>query len=116
MRVRLLLENCASQFQGDGDFPHADCVKPDRSMPAQPLFNVSIIDPESLREFAPISSPSKHLHQVTRQEEQKTDRPNEVVEETEHGGLSQVLNFAGGIGRQNKHFSGSIRLLPDQIP
>jgi len=69
-------------------------MQPDRSLLLQTRDNIDIVDAEALAEFFPITATSKHLDQIARQKKQKTDRPKQVVDETNHSIADYGLRVA----------------------
>src|SRR6266436_10333258 len=72
------------QFQRNINFSHADGVQPCRSLLRQPRAHVAVINPKALPEFFAVTAATNHFQKIYWQKEQEPDRPEQVVNETDH--------------------------------
>jgi hypothetical protein len=87
MRVRFERSQLLDQFESNHDFANADRVQPCRFFLAtagQPRAQTAVVDPEALAEFFSVTATANHFQQKPGQEEQKPDRPKQIVDETNH--------------------------------
>jgi hypothetical protein len=59
-------------------------MQPDMRPGLQPFPDSSVVEREPLTEFAAITASPKHFSQVSREEEQQADGPNQIVKEPNH--------------------------------
>src|SRR5438105_480814 len=77
------------QFQGNTHFSYTDRVKPHWSNTAQALAFCLRVESEPLPKVFPVTAATKHLHDVSRQKKNESDRPNQIVEQPDHFSFSR---------------------------
>jgi hypothetical protein len=87
MHVRFERSQLLDQFESNHDFANADRVQPCRSFLAtarQSRAQVAVVYSEALAEFFAVTAAANHFQQIAGQEEQKPDRPKQIVNEANH--------------------------------
>src|SRR5713226_5826711 len=88
-QIRLKNAHLSGQLQRDPDFADANRVQPGRSSLRQALPYIDIVKSEALTKLFAITSSAKHFDEITRQKNQETDWPEQIVNEANHCGISE---------------------------